>query len=182
MRPNLVLITNPQKPREEKKKKNLEPAKDILKDWFKMTEKKYESALTMAGTRSFHLGYKIRDSLKPGDVSFLFSAPKMGATAILLKIIEEYNEAEFPILYVNSEMERTEFITRLLASHTGLPLAYLRRATLYEDDWAKLTMCGASILEDFIYFSTDYQVDQLSLQRGMGLYLNEKKRKRIVCF
>ena len=182
MRPNLTLITNPREPKGVKKKENPESAKSLLKDWFKMTEKKYESALTMAGTRSFYLGYKIRDLLKPGDVSFLFSAPKVGATAILMKIIEEYNEAEFPILYVNSEMERTEFITRLLASHTGLPLTSLRRATLYEDDWAKLTMRAAALLEDYIYFSNDYQVDYMSLCRNKWLYLNGKKERGLVVF
>jgi len=113
MRPNLTLITNPQKPKDARRERDPEPAKDILKDWFKMTEKKYESALVMAGKRSFYLGRKIHRSLKPGDVSFLFSAPRMGATAILLKIVEEYNDAEFPILYINPKMERTEFISRL---------------------------------------------------------------------
>ena len=182
MRPNLTLITNPQKPKDSQKNGNPEPVKDILSDWFKMTEKKYESALVPAGIHSFYLGHKIHQSIKPGMVSFLFSAPKMGATAILLKIVEEYNEGGYPILYVNPEMERTEFITRLAASCTGFPLSTLRGASFNEDDWAKLTVFADSINQEFIYFLNGYQVDDLDLKWNRELWLNKNTERGLFVF
>jgi len=149
----------------ERTRRTLEPIKSLLNNWFVLTEKKYEEGLVTVGSRSFRVGNKVHSALKAGEICWFFSAPQLGATATLLKIIEEYLQVKKPVLYVNPVIERSKFAARLIASHTGLPLDYLSNGTLFDDDWPKLTM-SAGLLMQNVYFSDNYHPDELSLRRN----------------
>ena len=163
----LTLLTNSSAPVTpvERTQITLEPIKSLLNNWFVLTEKKYEEGLVTVGSRSFRIGSKVHSTLKTGEICWFFSVPQLGATATLLKIIEEYLQIEKTVLYANSVLEKGEFAARLIASHTGLPLDYLNNGTLFIDDWPKLTMSAAQLMQD-VYFSDNYHPDELSLRRN----------------
>ena len=182
MPPHLRLISNPISPQEVKKKLDPEPAKCILPGWFRGIEKKYETGSTKLGTQPFYLGNIVRNRLNPGDVTLLVSEPYSGATAVLLKIVEEYNYAGLPVLYSSSALKRYHFLNRLAASVTEIPFETIQSARLHEEQWAKLTKFGGIINQAAIFFSNDYEFDPVSLQQGMGLWHQAHNRQGLMIF
>lgn len=96
----LRLISNSARPRAGKGEgKGCENMRPLFTDWFRVIEKRYESRSKQYAKSPCLLAKRLTASLNPGEVAFLFAEPQTGSTALLLKILEEYQSSDFLLCF-----------------------------------------------------------------------------------
>ena len=144
--------------------------KPLLKEWCRGLERRYdEHPRQFEHPPAVIRGY-FDDLFQGGDVIFLYARPQTGATALLLKLLLEFYKAERPVLYASSRVDPMNFMTRLIAAATGIPLSRLAVGQLFGSDWCNLTKHAAGLIDSNIYHAVHHEMDPLEISKKMRLW------------
>jgi replicative DNA helicase len=156
--------------------------KPLVKDFFREIEKRYDSRLRQFRVKDCRLANLVYQMLNPVEVSWLFAEPQAGTTAFFIKMLEEYCHYGLPVLFSSSKIDRVEFVSRLTASYTKLPLSTIQRGSLSQKHFPTLITCGSHLQEQEIFFSNEHNLDSLKVQQKMRLWKNKEKRRGIFLY
>lgn len=84
---------------------------------------------------------------RDGDLIILAARPAMGKTTLAMNIAENVVRKNGGIMVFSLEMTKEQLIERMIASSGGISASRIRRGTLEEDDWPKLSS-AVSLLKD----------------------------------
>lgn len=137
----------------ERTRKSYYALKDIIKDTFETIEKLYEKKTHITGVAT---GFKDLDTLTCGfqrsDLIIIAGRPSMGKTALALNMAEYAAiETAAPVAVFSLEMSKEQLTQRMLASRARVDLSRIRKGTLAEEDWSRLTTAVGTLYEAPIY-------------------------------
>jgi len=96
-------------------------------------------------------GFKLIDQriggIRNQNLFILAARPAMGKTTLAMNIAENLIRKDIPVLVFSAEMSRSELMERMVSSSSNIQFERIRRGTLQDDDWSKLT-AGISHLKD----------------------------------
>ncbi len=138
---------------QDRAKKTVYALRDIIKDAFETIEKLYEKKTHVTGVPT---GFREIDTLTAGlqdsDLIIIAGRPSMGKTAFCLNIAEHAAiEAGLPVAVFSLEMSKEQLVQRMLASRARVDLQSLRRGSLKDADWGRLTTAVGTLYEAPIY-------------------------------
>lgn len=90
--------------------------------------------------------------LHPSNLIVVGGRPASGKTALLLNMADK---AGVPVGIISSEMGRHQLGTRLLAINNGAPAEKLRKATLSDDEWVRITAVSGKMVKENRLFVND---------------------------
>ncbi|MBW6510412.1 MAG: DnaB-like helicase C-terminal domain-containing protein [Desulfuromonadales bacterium] len=152
--------------------------KSILKEWFRGLEHRYEERPRQYQQPPTVIRGYFDELFLGGDVVFLYAHPQIGATALLLKLLLEFSESERPVLYASSRTDPMNFMTRLMAAATGVPLSRLAAGQLFSSDFCHLTKYAASLFDTNIFHAVHYEMDPLEISQKMRLWRYQHNNHR----
>ncbi|MFO7578005.1 MAG: DnaB-like helicase C-terminal domain-containing protein [Pelovirga sp.] len=150
----------------------------LLKEWFRGLERRYEERPRQYSQPPAVIRGYFDDLFQGGDVVFLYARPQTGATALLLKLLLEFYKAERPVLYASSRVAPMNFMTRLMAAVTGVPLSRLAVGQLFQSDFCDLTKRAAGLTDSNIYHAVHYEMDPLEVSQKMRLWRYQQNNHR----
>jgi replicative DNA helicase len=96
-------------------------------------------------------GFKAIDEriggIRNQNLFILAARPAMGKTTLAMNIAENLIRKGTPVLVFSAEMSRSELMERMVASSSNIKFERIRRGTLEDEDWPKLS-AGVSHLKD----------------------------------
>lgn len=113
------------------------------------------------------LNYRLCGGFLPGELCYLGARPGVGKTALALELARHVAKRGTPVLIVSREMILHALTRRMLAQEGQIHASLLRRGSLGQTDWPKLTAAAASLhalpiwLTDQV-FTIDQMRDQVA--------------------
>lgn len=96
-------------------------------------------------------GFKAIDQriggIRNQNLFILAARPAMGKTTLAMNIAENLVRQDVPVLVFSAEMSRSELMERMVSSSSNIKFERIRRGTLENEDWSKLS-AGVSHLKD----------------------------------
>lgn len=154
------------------------PMRPMLNEWFRGLERRYEEYPRQFDQPPAVIRGYCDDLYIGGDVVILYARPQTGATALLMKLLLEFYEAERPVLYASSHVDTMNFMSRLMAAATGIPLARLVAGQLFTRDFATLTKCAAGLIDSTIFHGGSFEMDPLEISQKMRLWRYQQSNHR----
>jgi replicative DNA helicase len=156
------------------------PVKEIVKEAFKIIEKRYEKKETVTGVPTGFMDFdRMTAGLQPADLIILAGRPSMGKTALALNMAE--NSAikhQVPVAVFSLEMSKEQLVMRMLCSEARIDSHRLRGGFLKDSDWPKLAKAAGSLAEAPMYIDDSGALSVLELrakarrlqaERGLGM-------------
>ncbi len=125
------------------------PARDLIREAFRVVESRAESGATTTGVPTGFSGLdEMTGGLQPGDLIVIAGRPSMGKTAFALNLAAHAAlRVRLGVAIFSLEMSREQLITRMLCAEAKVDASRLRSGFLSEGDWRKLTAAAARLSE-----------------------------------
>lgn len=156
------------------------PIKEVVKDAFKLIEKRYEKKEAITGVATGFVDFdRLTAGLQPSDLIILAGRPSMGKTAIALNMAQHAAIREKkPVAVFSLEMSRESLVMRMLCSEGRIDSQRLRGGFLRDSDWPKLAKAAGELADAQIYIDdsgaltvmeTRAKARRLQAEKGLGL-------------
>lgn len=127
------------------------PLSDVVDETFGMIESRKSK-----GVEGIQTGFRSLDSLlggfHPSELIILAARPGVGKTALALNFAEAVARSQQDaVLYVSLEMAKTELVSRLLCSKSGVTNRRIKNGTFNECDWMYLQSASEQLKRELFY-------------------------------
>jgi replicative DNA helicase len=129
------------------------PIKEVVKDTFKLIEKRYEKKETITGVATGFSDFdRMTSGLQPGDLIILAARPSMGKTALALNMAQNAAiRGKLPVALFSLEMSKEQLVMRMLAAEGRIDSSKLRGGKLGDADWPRLARAAGALAEAELY-------------------------------
>ncbi|KPL19939.1 MAG: replicative DNA helicase [candidate division Zixibacteria bacterium SM23_81] len=167
---------------EQRLKRGFVPLERILHTTFEAIEKLHDREGGVIGVPS---GFKKLDELtagfQKGDLVIIAGRPSMGKTALALNIARNASvEHKKPVAIFSLEMAGYQLAQRMLCSEARVDAHHVRKGTLPDQDWSKLSICVGELAEAPVYIDDSPGLGVLEIRAKARRLLAEKKIEMVV--
>jgi replicative DNA helicase len=156
--------------------------KGLLTENMEMVEKLYERGSLITGLAS---GFTELDNItagfQPSNLIIVAARPSMGKSALAVTVAQHVaiNEKK-PVVVFSLEMSKMELVQRLLCAEARVDSSRLRRGSLQDSDWPKLSHALGRLAEAPIFIDDTAQISvmemrakcrRLQSKHGLGLVI-----------
>ena len=129
------------------------PLNEIVKDAFKMIEKRYEQRTAITGIPTgFGEFDTMTAGLQPSDLIIVAGRPSMGKTALALNMAQSAAvNAGKKVAVFSLEMAKEQLVMRMLCSQARIDASRMRGGFLKDSDWPKLAKAAGQLSEAPVY-------------------------------
>ncbi len=152
------------------------PIKEVVKDAFKLIEKRYEKKQAITGVPTGFADFdKMTAGLQPSDLIILAGRPSMGKTAIALNMAQHAAIREkTPVAFFSLEMSRESLVMRMLCSEGRIDSQRLRGGFLKDSDWPKLAKAAGELADAQVYIDDSGSLTVLEMRAKARRLMAEK--------
>lgn len=118
--------------------------------------------------------------LDPGSLVTIGGRTAMGKTAFAINLAKNVSSQGNPVLYINLETTKEQFIDKLLSCATGIELRKIRLSTFLENDWKNLEEEMGKLQELPIYVDNRATAKIDELCDDIAHSVNEKSIKLVI--
>lgn len=158
------------------------PVKPLLSSAMEQIEMLYERGENVTGVAS---GFPDLDEMtagfQPSNMIIVAARPSMGKSALLSDFaLNSAMRQQIPVVIFSLEMSKLELVQRFLASESKVDSQRLRKGTLQEQDWARLSSALGRLAEAPIYIDDSANINlmemrakcrRLKAKHGLGLVI-----------
>ena len=129
--------------------KGFAPLKEVVKDAFKLIEKRYEKKEVITGVPTGFIDFdQMTAGLQPGDLVILAGRPSMGKTALALNMAQYAAvQGGSSVALFSLEMGKEQLVMRMLCSEARIDSQRIRGGFLKDQDWPKLARAAGALAE-----------------------------------
>ncbi len=158
------------------------PLKEVVKDAFKLIEKRYERKEAITGVPTGFIDFdKMTAGFQPADLIILAGRPSMGKTALALNMAQHAAlRAQTSVALFSLEMSAEQLVMRMLTSEARVDASRLRGGFLKDSDWPKLAKAAGALAEAPVYIDDTGALTilemraksrRLQAEKGLGLII-----------
>ncbi|HNR65556.1 MAG TPA: replicative DNA helicase [Atribacterota bacterium] len=142
------------------------PIKDLLTESFEKIEDLYHSGNFITGVPT---GFAKLDELttgfQPSELIIVAGRPSMGKTAFCMNIAQfAAMQHKIPVAIFSLEMSKSQIVQRMLCSEARIDTHALRRGTMPEEDWPKLSMAAGRLSAAPIFIDDSAGISPLEIK------------------
>ncbi len=142
------------------------PIKDLLTESFEKIEDLYHSGNFITGVPT---GFTKLDELttgfQPSELIIVAGRPSMGKTAFCMNIAQfAAMQHKIPVAIFSLEMSKSQIVQRMLCSEARIDTHALRRGTMPEEDWPKLSMAAGRLSAAPIFIDDSAGISPLEIK------------------
>ncbi len=142
------------------------PIKDLLTESFEKIEDLYHSGNFITGVPT---GFANLDELttgfQPSELIIVAGRPSMGKTAFCMNIAQfAAMQHKIPVAVFSLEMSKSQIVQRMLCSEARIDTHALRRGTMPEEDWPKLSMAAGRLSTAPIFIDDTAGISPLEIK------------------
>jgi len=142
------------------------PIKDLLTESFEKIEDLYQSGNFITGVPT---GFTKLDELttgfQPSELIIVAGRPSMGKTAFCMNIAQFASmQHKIPVAIFSLEMSKSQIVQRMLCSEARIDTHALRRGTMPEEDWPKLSMAAGRLSAAPIFIDDSAGISPLEIK------------------
>ncbi|MFZ2331414.1 MAG: replicative DNA helicase [Atribacterota bacterium] len=142
------------------------PIKDLLTESFEKIEDLYQSGNFITGVPT---GFTKLDELttgfQPSELIIVAGRPSMGKTAFCMNIAQfAAMQHKIPVAIFSLEMSKSQIVQRMLCSEARIDTHALRRGTMPEEDWPKLSMAAGRLSAAPIFIDDSAGISPLEIK------------------
>ncbi|MDX1919592.1 MAG: replicative DNA helicase [Candidatus Caenarcaniphilales bacterium] len=150
---------------------------EITTPVWKEIEERAENPGSLLGVPS---GFNDLDSMTAGlqksDLVIVAARPSMGKTAFCLNIAENVGiKAKCPVAIFSLEMSKSQLVTRMICSLSGVDAQRLRTGNLRDEDWSKISDAIAELSDAQIYIDDTPVLTVVDARTKARKHKTEKK-------
>lgn len=161
---------------------DFQPLRDLLAENMEVVEHLYErgSAITGLPTGFTELD-SITAGLQPSNLIVIAARPAMGKSAFAVSIAQHCAvEEQIPVVIFSLEMSKMELVQRLMCAEARVDSNRLRRGSLQDSDWPKLSHALGRLAEAPVFIDDTASVTimemrakcrRLKAKHGLGLVI-----------
>lgn len=142
--------------------------KPDLESAFEGIYQRFREKRTVTGLATgFHDFDALTSGLHPGNLVVVAARPAMGKTAFCLSIAQNVSTArENPgrVAIFSLEMSREELVTRVLCATASVDAQDVRRGTLKDDDWQRITRAMNTLSEAPLFIDDSSGISVLEMK------------------
>lgn len=161
---------------------DFQPLKDLLTEGMQIVEKLYEQGTSITGLPT---GFTELDNItagfQPSNLIVIAARPAMGKSALAVSIAQHVAvEQNTPVVIFSLEMSKMELTQRLMCAEARVDSNRLRRGSLQDSDWPKLSHALGRLAEAPIFIDDTASVSimemrakcrRLKAKHGLGLVI-----------
>ena len=161
---------------------DFQPLRELLTENMEVVEKLYERGSSITGLPT---GFTELDNItagfQPSNLIVLAARPAMGKSALAVSMAQHVAvEQNTPVVIFSLEMSKMELTQRLMCAEARVDSNRLRRGTLQDSDWPKLSHALGRLAEAPIYIDDTASVSimemrakcrRLKAKHGLGLVI-----------
>lgn len=156
------------------------PIKEVVKDAFKMIEKRYERKEAITGVPTGFIDFdNMTAGLQPADLIILAGRPSMGKTALALNMAQQAAvQYKVPVAVYSLEMSKESLVMRMLCAEGRIDAHRMRGGFLKDSDWPKLARAAGALAEAPMYIDDSGALTvmemraksrRLKAEKGLGM-------------
>jgi len=156
------------------------PIKDVVKDAFKLIEKRYEKKEAITGVATGFVDFdRMTAGLQPAELIIIAGRPSMGKTALAINMAQNASmRHNVPVALFSLEMSKESLVMRMLCSEARIDSHRLRGGFLKDSDWPRLAKAAGSLAEAPMYIDDSGALSilemraksrRLQAEKGLGL-------------
>ena len=151
---------------QQKVEHSFSPIKELLTESFEKIEDLYHSDNFITGVPSGFIEFdEITTGFQPSELIIVAGRPSMGKTAFCLNIAQyAAMQHKIPVAIFSLEMSKAQIVQRMLCSEARIDTHALRRGTMPEDDWPKLSMAAGRLSAAPIYIDDTAGISPLEIK------------------
>jgi replicative DNA helicase len=161
---------------------NIQPVKPLLSVAMEQIETLYQRGENVTGVAAgFPDLDEITAGFQPSNMIIVAARPSMGKSAIMSDFaLNAAMRQQIPVVMFSLEMSKLELVQRFLASESKVDSQRLRKGTLQEQDWTRLSSALGRLAEAPIFIDDSPNVNlmemrakcrRLKAKHGLGLVL-----------
>ena len=161
---------------------DFQPLRELLTENMEVVEKLYERGSTITGLPS---GFTELDNItagfQPSNLIVIAARPAMGKSALAVSMAQHVAvEQNTPVVIFSLEMSKMELTQRLMCAEARVDSNRLRRGSLQDSDWPKLSHALGRLAEAPIFIDDTASVSimemrakcrRLKAKHGLGLVI-----------
>ncbi len=161
---------------------DFEPLRDLLTENMEVVEKLYERGSSITGLPT---GFSELDNItagfQPSNLIVIAARPAMGKSALAVSMAQHVAvEQNTPVVIFSLEMSKMELTQRLMCAEARVDSNRLRRGSLQDSDWPKLSHALGRLAEAPIFIDDTASVSimemrakcrRLKAKHGLGLVI-----------
>jgi replicative DNA helicase len=160
------------------KNSEAEKIESIIPRVFKAIEDRKKNGISGTPTGFYDLD-RIICGFEPSDLVVLAARPSMGKTAMAMNIIENVTKTGKACVVYSLEMSKDRLVERMISGESGISGTTLKRGTLEDGDWPKLTRAAGMLSKVPVYIDDGSGLSVTQI-RSRAKSLNARKRLGMV--
>ncbi|MBN2395611.1 MAG: replicative DNA helicase [Candidatus Atribacteria bacterium] len=151
---------------QQKIERSFSPIKDLLTESFEKIEDLYHRSNFITGVPSGFIEFdEITTGFQPSELIVVAGRPSMGKTAFCLNIAQHAAmQHKIPVAIFSLEMSKAQIVQRMLCSEARIDTHALRRGTMSEEDWPKLSMAAGRLSAAPIFIDDTAGISPLEIK------------------
>lgn len=142
------------------------PIKDLLTESFEKIEDLYHSGNFITGVPTGFVNLdELTTGFQPSELIIVAGRPSMGKTAFCMNIAQfAAMQHKIPVAVFSLEMSKSQIVQRMLCSEARIDTHALRRGTMPEEDWPKLSLAAGRLSTAPIFIDDTAGISPLEIK------------------